>query len=83
MLTSEEQYRDALNQFYKAYNQLKNTMNVRMHTHQDLNGNNTIKIYEYDGEIPKRLVMKAAEENDTDLYLRAAELIVGLLNGKK
>lgn len=82
MLTSEEQYREAVKRFYEVYNQLKKIMNVRMHAHSDVYGNNFIKIYEYEDERPKKLVMKVEEEDDIELHKRATELIERLI-GKK
>lgn len=78
-MTGEEEYTEAIRRFYKAYHQLKKTMNVRMHAHSDIYGNNYIKIYEYEGEQIKRLIMKAEEEDDLECHIKAAELIEGLI----
>lgn len=78
-MTDEERYREEVRKFYEAYNQLKKKMSVRMHAHSDVYGNNFIKIYEYEGDRQKRLVMKAEEDDDIELHKRATELIESLI----
>lgn len=54
-------------------------MNVRMHAHSDVYGNNFIKIYECEGDKFGKLLVKAEEEDDTECHRRATELIESIL----
>lgn len=68
-----DDYQKAQKEFYSLYTPLRKKYNLRLHIHFGLYEDGLIEIWEYEGEREKRLICKAAEENDTDCYKRAAE----------
>lgn len=75
-------YAAAVRQFYDTYRPIAKRYGLRMSSHTSIYDDGWIRIYKGEGT-DRQLIVKIEEENDTDLYDRAAEAVISWANSRK
>lgn len=70
-----ELYRAAVHEFYEVYEPLRKKYNLRYHSRFSIYDDGYIEIWQYEGDVKKRLICKVKESDDAEVYKRAAELM--------
>lgn len=81
----EDKYKQAIHEFYTAYEELKQYGDYRLHTHSSIyqKDDALIEIYAYSGREQKNRVLRVTQEDETDAYMQAADQIRSMLQSLK
>lgn len=81
----ENKYKQAIHEFYAAYEELKRYGDYRLHTHSSIypKDDALIEIYTYSGREQQNRVLKVTQEDETDAYMQAADQIRSMLQSLK
>ena len=72
----EEERTKAIREFYREYEQIRKKYNLRMHSLTSLYDEGLIKIWRYEGEKRKELILTCKEEDDVELYKKATSDLI-------
>ena len=72
----EKERTKAIKEFYREYEPIRKKYNLRMQSHTSLFDEGFIKIWRYEGEEKKELILTCKEEDDVELYKRATSNLI-------
>lgn len=73
MEENDEERRVLIHTFYQIYRPLQKRSGLRCHMHFDIQDNNIIEIWEYEGERKGRCICKVKEDTEIACYQRAID----------
>ena len=77
--------KQAIHEFYAAYEELKQHGSYRLHTHSSIypKDDALIEIYAYSGNEKQERVLKVTQEDETDAYIQATDQLYSMLESLK
>ena len=79
----EKERTKAIREFYREYEPIRKKYNLRMQSHTSLYDEGFIKIWRYEGEERKELILTCKEEDEVELYKRDTSNIIRFKNKKE
>lgn len=82
-MSDDARRREAIDKFYKAYRELQQYDNLRMHSRSVLDGETLIEIWRQSGTSQGERILKVSLDDEVDAYIHATELIGYMLTALK
>lgn len=76
----DEEYKEAIREFYEVYRPLQKQYGLRMHSHFSIFDDDTIKIWEYHGDTRGDCICNVKEETDVACLRRATQELLAYGN---
>lgn len=78
----EDRYKQAIHEFYAAYEELKQYGTYRMHTHSSIypKDDALIEIFAYNGNEKQERVLKVTQEDEVEAYNQATDQLYSMLD---